>query len=423
VNVRELGALLAEMADEHGVPGAALGISQDGQVSVVHTGVADLTSAEPVTAETPFGVGSITKPVTATVILRLTQDGYLVIDHPVAEVVPELLDSPWAREATIRDLLANRSGIPLRNAWEFELTDDSRDALTRCATRIGAEPPTSRFWSYSNMGWALLGRVIEAVTGLSWEEATQRYVLDPIGMEQTTVALTGQAEKRATGHQITPDGPQPVPAWTPRVYCSAGSTLLCTVPDLLRFAAVHLEDPSLAVMRESHADISISGWLDGWGLGWGQFNWVGGPVWGWDGVLPGERMVLRLLPDHKAAMVLATNGSTGRALYRSVFPPLMEELGVAFPSPKVEAQAGADGDLSRFAGEFAWIDRRCLVTASDEDLVIDVDDQQLTASPMGNGVFLVNPENPDNPTVTFGDFDAAGRPNVIYLTLWGMPRV
>lgn len=421
VHSEELVSMLTETAHRHSIPGAVLGILRDRQVTVVHTGVADVASGEPMTAETRFGVGSITKSITATVILRLAGEGYLSIDDHLAEYLPELRGNGWARNTTIRELLANRSRIPLRAAWEFDLEGDDKQVLSRCAAMINGDRPTGAFWSYSNMGWVVLGRVIENLTGLTWEDATKRHLLDPLEMRQTTFALAPVAESRATGHEITRDGPQPVPAWSPRAYCSAGTSLLSTATDLLQFAAVHLEDPNLSIMRETHAEIPIHGWLDGWCLGWARFDWDGGPVWGWDGVLPGQRMVLRLLPKLNTAVVLGANGSTGRAMYRSLFQPIMKELGVTVPPLRLQPRPGADGDLSRFVGEYVWPDRRCRVTTADEALVIEVDDRRVMASPTGNGIFLVDPHNPDNPTVTFDGFDAAGRPHVIYLMLWGMP--
>ncbi|HEX6146473.1 MAG TPA: serine hydrolase domain-containing protein [Acidimicrobiia bacterium] len=417
-----LTSLLAEMADRHSVPGGVLGILREKQVTVVHTGVADVASGEPITPGTRFGVGSITKPITATVILRLAAEGYLTIDDPLAEHVPELRESEWARTATIRDLLANRSRIPLRTAWEFDLEGDDRDVLARCVAQIGTDRPTGAFWSYSNLGWVVLGRLIENLTGLAWEDAIQRHVLDPFAMDQTTFALAPVAESRATGHEVTPNGPQPVPFWSARSYCSAGTSVLSTATDLLRFAATHLDDPYLATMRETHADISIHGWLDGWCLGWARFDWDGEPVWGWDGVLPGQRMVLRILPAHKTAVILATNGSTGRAMCRSLLQPLMEELGITVPALRLQPKPGASVDLARFAGEYMWPDRRCRVTATDDSLAIEVDDRRVTAAPTGDGIFLIDPDNPDNPTVTFGGFDTAGQPQIIYVMLWGMPR-
>ena len=91
----------------------------------------------------------------------------------------------------------------------------------------------------------------------------------------------------------------------------------------------------------------------------------------WDGVVAGERSFLRILPDHRAAVALLTNGSTGRSAYRSLFAELMESwFGIQTPL-RLDPTPGAAGDLSRFAGVYAWPDRRVVVAAAGERLRID----------------------------------------------------
>ena len=91
---------------------------------------------------------------------------------------------------------------------------------------------------------------------------------------------------------------------------------------------------------------------------------------------------------------------------------------------RLEAAAGSAGDLSRFAGVYAWPDRKVEVTATaGSSLLIKTESVEIEALPLDEGVFLVDPVNPDDPTVTFGAFDASGRPRVLYLMLWGLPRL
>ena len=179
--------------------------------------------------------------------------------------------------------------------------------------------PAGTFWSYTNVGWCLLGRVIETVTDTSWEDAMRRHFADA-GMRDTTFATGADTRRRASGHEVTAEGPVPVEPLAARAYGPAGANAVSTVTDLLRFAALHLEDPTLAPLRDVHAEVPIYGWLDSWCLGWARFDWAGGPVWGWDGLINGERSVLRILPEQQAAVVLMTNASTGRAMYRSSSP-------------------------------------------------------------------------------------------------------
>jgi hypothetical protein len=208
-----------------------------------------------------------------------------------------------------------------------------------------------------------------------------------------------------------------------RAYGPAGSSAVSTVADLLRFAALQLADPSLARLRTVHAEVAISGWFDSWCLGLAHFDWAGCPVWGWDGVISGERSVLRILPDRQAAVVLLTNGSTGRAMYRSLFADLMASaFQVDIPPLSLQASPGAGGDLSRFQGSYAWPDRRVEVTAAGSGLHIVSEDASVDALALDDRTFLIDPLDPDNPTVTFGAFDPNGRPRVLYLMLWALPR-
>jgi CubicO group peptidase (beta-lactamase class C family) len=384
-------------------------------------------TGEPVTPGTRFSAGSLTKSMVATVVAGLAEAGRLSLDDPVAAHVPELRTSGWAGRASVRDLLANRSGLALRAGLEFGFAgrkDQDDGALSRLVADAAAGGPAGGFWSYTNVGWCVLGRVIETAAGAVWEDAMRRQLFDRAGMSGTAFVTGGASERRATGHEITADGPVPVVPLTARAYGPAGTSAVTTVTDLLRFAALHLQDPPLAWLRAVHAEVPIYGWLDAWCLGWARFDWNGGPVWGWDGLVNGERSVLRLVPGHQAAVVLMTNSSTGRAMYRSLFAEVMASLsGISVPPLRLDAAPGAAGDLSRFAGVYAWPDRQVDVTATADGLLISSEDSQTEALPLDERTFLVAPADPDNPTVTFGAFDPAGRPQVLYDMLWGLPRV
>jgi CubicO group peptidase (beta-lactamase class C family) len=409
------------------VPGAAIGILREGAATAACHGVADVTTGEPVTSGTRFSAGSLTKSMVATVIAGLAAAGRLSLDDPVAAHVPELRASAWAGRATLRSLLANRSGLPLRAGLEFGFADrmgQDDGALARLVADAASAGPAGDFWSYSNLGWCVLGRVIETAAGAGWEEAMQRHLFDRAGMSGAAFVTGGAPERRATGHEVTADGPVPVEPLTVRAYGPAGTTAVTTVTDLLRFAAWHLRDPSLDSLRAVHATVPIRGWLDSWCLGWARFDWDGGQVWGWDGLINGERSVLRIVPGQQAAVVLMTNSSTGRAMYRSLFSELMPSIcGIGVPPLRLDTEAGAAGGLSRFAGVYAWPDRRVEVTATANGLLINSEGGSAEAFPLDERAFVTDPADPDNPTVTFGAFDAAGRPWVLYDMLWGLPRL
>jgi len=426
VNERDLTALLGQHASRHAVPGAALGVLRDGVATTAYYGVADVTTGEPVTWETSFSVGSLTKSMVATVIAQFDGQGRLSLDDPVAAHVPELRRGGWAERATLRDLLANRSGLPLRDGLEFGFasrTDGDDGALSRLVADVPSDVPATDVWSYTNVGWCVLGRVIETATGAAWKDAMRRW-LATAGLRETTLAPDAGLKRRASGHEVAAEGPVPVEPLVVAAYGPAGTSVVSTVADLLRFAALHLEDPSLAAMRAVHAEVSIYGWFDAWGLGWAWFDWPGGQVWGWDSVVNGERAMLRLVPEQRAAVVLMTNSGTGRALYRSLFADLMDSsFGISVPPLRLDAAPGSAGDLSRFAGTYAWPDQQVHVRATARGLVIKDEDNETVALPIDERTFLVDAVDPDTPTVTFGAFDASGLPGVLYSMLWGLPRI
>jgi CubicO group peptidase (beta-lactamase class C family) len=404
----ELTSLLHEHAARHGVPGAALCISRAGNTTTAVYGVVDTRTGARVTDDTRFAIGSLGKSMVATAFALLAADGRLRLDDMAVMHVPELRGASWAERATIRDLLANRSRLPLLDRHEFEPSADEDDGvLSRFAAGVSSGERTGSFWSYSNAGWCLLGRALEIVTGVIWEEAMRSEVIGPLGLEQTTFANSPVTEPRATGHRRS----TPVRRWSPRSLGPAGSTLLSTATDLARFAEAHLTEPALAELRESHAEVAIHSWLDAWCLGWARFDWKDGPVWGWDGLVPGQRAILRLVPDTGTAVALLTNGDNGRAVYRSLFAELM-----TLPPSHLRQSPGSAGDLARFVGEYAWPDRHWTASIDGDGLLLEGDGRRIEAQPLDDRTFLVDASDPDNPTVTIDE-------DVLYVMLWGLPRV
>lgn len=109
---------------------------------------------------------------------------------------------------------------------------------------------------------------------------------------------------------------------------------------------------------------------------------------------------------------------TGRAMYRSLFADLMQSsFEISVPPLRLDAEPHVAGDLTRFAGVYAWPDRCVEVTAADTCLLIGSENGETEALQLDERTFIVDPMDPDNPTVTFGAFDAAGRPRVLYVML------
>jgi len=228
----------------------------------------------------------------------------------------------------------------------------------------------------------------------------------------------------ATGHDVGGAEPEPVARIAPCAYTPAGATATSTIEDLLGFAELQLVSSELAALRVLHAPVSIPGWLDGWCLGWAVYAWEGGTAWGWEGLVPGERAALRLIPEQRTAVALLTNASNGRALLATLLTDLVPRVSSLHPTPLgLRPREGDAGDLSRFAGRYAWPDHEVVASVEDRALRIHSPQDVATALPLDDRTFVVDAADPDTPTVTFGDFGEDGRPGVLYDMIWGLPRV
>jgi CubicO group peptidase (beta-lactamase class C family) len=197
--------------DAH-IPGMIYGIVDNGRLVHVGTfGIQDTDSARPVTADTLFRVASMTKAFTALTILKLRDDGRLRLDAPAAEFVPELRtwkyptdDSPPIR---VRDLLNHAAGFVTDDPWGDRQTPLPEGEFTRLL-REGVpftSVPGMRY-EYSNLGYAILGRIITNVSKQPYAATITRTLLQPLGMNASGfVADEAPRERRALGYRWEDD--------------------------------------------------------------------------------------------------------------------------------------------------------------------------------------------------------------------------
>ena len=333
--------LFAEALGELGAPGLAYGVALDGEL--VHSGgcgVRELESGAAPDADTAFRICSMTKSFVAMVVLSLREEGRLDIDAPLAELAADLgalaQAGPDAPDVTVRQLLTMDAGLPQDDPWADRLMADdnarvSAELFARGATRSRA-PGTA--FEYSNYGWAVLGRVIEAVTGQRHQDVVRERVLGPLGLRSTVWSAAELAPQRvATGYRPAGDGFTPEVPLADGGYFSALGGLYSSVRDLARWSGVFLgaEPPrdaaedapvSRAVLREmSRARSAFAPGVE-WpslaeppgviagGYGYGLMIWherdgqrhVGHP-----GGLPGFGSLMRWVPDLGLSVIVLAN--------------------------------------------------------------------------------------------------------------------
>lgn len=220
-----------------GFSGSALVARGDSVLLSGGWGLADRESGRPWTATTPSTIGSITKPFTAAAIVTLLEAGRLSLD----DSLPRFFDAvpPDKASVTVRELLTHSAGFPGAIGRDFEPIE--RDAFVRRALATPLLFPPGRAYEYSNVGYSLLGAIVEVVTGEGYEAYLRRAVLEPAGMARSGYRLPDSiAAEAAVGYQggerwgtilerpWAPDGP----GW----HLRANGGLHASVVDLWRFA-------------------------------------------------------------------------------------------------------------------------------------------------------------------------------------------
>ena len=186
---------LIETTYPAGKPGAAVIVTEGGKVVYVGgSGMADMDKGLPITAETVFRLGSITKQFSAAVILQLVAEGKLSLDDPLSKFVPGYPE-PGGR-ATVRQLLNHTSGIQSYTGIPGWMAGDKVAKPYTTAELIAefrdqpAEFQPAEKWNYNNSGYVLVGAVIEAVTGKPWHQTIVERIAKPLGL--TTIRMAAR---------------------------------------------------------------------------------------------------------------------------------------------------------------------------------------------------------------------------------------
>jgi dipeptidyl aminopeptidase/acylaminoacyl peptidase/CubicO group peptidase (beta-lactamase class C family) len=366
---------LARLAERHNVPGAQLGIlrlgtgeSDDELVEAVH-GVLHVRTGAPAATDSLFQIGSITKVWTATVVMALVDEGKLDLATPVVDVLPELrlADPDITKSVTVRHLLNHTSGIDGDVFTDTGRGDDCLERYVEVLGEAGQNHPVGATWSYCNSGYALLGRVIEKVTGGTWDQAMRDRLFTPLGLAHT-VTLPEEALlfAAAVGHDEHDGELVPAAAWgLPRSIGPAG-LVTSTVADVLAFARLHLlggvaadgtrvlSAESAAAMAAHQVDLPDKLILgDSWGLGWIRFGWDGHRLFGHDGNTLGQAAFLRVLPEQGLAVALLTNGGHTRDLYEDLYREIFAEVAdVAMPRPFAPPEEPVEVDVTPYVGVY-----------------------------------------------------------------------
>lgn len=286
-------AAMQTFIDQQEVAGVVtLVATKDKVLHLSATGQADLAAKQPMQTDSLFWIASMTKPVTATAVMMMQEEGKLSIDDPVAKYLPELagLKTPGGQPAkiTLRHLLTHTSGMPEATPAQYKTAKTLADVIPFYASQPLKFEPGSK-WQYCQSGINSLGRIVEIVSGQSFSDFLQQRLFGPLGMKDTAFYLTPeQAARLAKSYARTNNAlvEMPIaflngfPPTERNRYPAPNGGLFSTAADYGRFCQMllnqgtldgkhYLKAESVKQMSTIHTGELKTGFTDGngWGLG------------------------------------------------------------------------------------------------------------------------------------------------------------
>ncbi|MFF3689357.1 serine hydrolase domain-containing protein [Streptomyces sp. NPDC002187] len=293
-------------------PSLVAAVQRDGHL--VWTGARTSVDGHAPDADTQYRIGSITKTFTAVLVMRLRDEGLLDLGDPLEKHLP----GTGVGEATIVQLLGHSAGLSAESPapWWERTPGSTRPDLADVLGEKARMHPAGRRHHYSNPGYALLGSLVEAVRGASWEEVLQREILEPLALNRTSMQ---PRMPHAGGWAVHPwaDVMLPEPAEDLGLMAPAGQ-LWSTAGDLCRFAAFLadgddrvLSAESLSEMRTPSVPPENGEWESLYGLGLQIVRRDGRTLVGHGGSLPGFLAGLWVSLDDGVAAVALANATSG----------------------------------------------------------------------------------------------------------------
>ncbi len=463
-SLEELQKAIKTELDKHHLPGAGVALVSRGELLWCGGfGNAEIASKKPITCDTEFRVGSISKSFVALALLKLQEEGKINLEARLHDVAPEIsVQNSWESTHPVRivNLLEHTAGFDDTEAAEVYNVRDPYDyPLLEVFKRfqepqIARWPPDTRM-SYSNPGYGVAGHLIEKITGEPFDKYIRDTFLQPLGMTNTDYRFT-DANKAllAAGY----DGKAPIPVGYPYIYLRPAGDLKASPGELVKLVQfllrrgmagqTRLLAPESILRMETPRTTSAS--RHGLRLGYGLANYTevsGGVVThGHDGGIDGFISSYRYMPEQDWGYVVLLNSTDSGEALENINRLAIEFLSKDYPKPYKPVTALAPAELQSLAGFYAQRAPRSQMLAFLDDLAggirIRAIGGQLTHSsmfgkpepmlPAGKNLFRADKE-PEGTTLFFADdaghmaFSSTGDYGVSYAVrispLWPYTRV
>lgn len=311
-------AKIRELVVSAGVPSITLAVAKRGRIVWEEGfGYADVERRTPTTGTTLYSMASVSKPIAATGVMKLVEQGKIDLDRPANDYLGTARITGLAGDAagaTVRRLLSHTSGLPLHYRFFYEGGAVKRPTMDVAISRyaIAVYPPAA-VYNYSNLGFGVLEEIVARVSGRSFEDFMRDEVFRPLGMTTTTIG-TGAGFMNAAVRYNAARKPIAFYDFDHR----AASAVYTSARELVRFGMFHLKS-RLRDQRPVLADRTIDAMQRvatpgdtsaGYGLGWGIGTEQGHRVVSHTGGMPGVSTTLKLYPEHGVVIAVLANAGT-----------------------------------------------------------------------------------------------------------------
>jgi CubicO group peptidase (beta-lactamase class C family) len=323
------------------IPGVSLAIVEGDQIVHLRGFGRARPGGEAPTPKTPFFVGSLTKSITALAVMQLVEAGKVELNAPVQRYLPwfHVADPEASARMTVHHLLNQTSSLPLLASelllGDFDDRPDATERQVRALSTLKITRPVGSKCEYSNLNYNILGLIVEAASGESYETYVQNHIFSPLEMSHSYLSkAAAQQNGLAVGYRHWFSLPFPAPDMpVARGSLPAGLLISCA-EDMAHYLIAHLNGGrygeaqilSGAGIDELHrgaVEFIMFGVLGGWyGMGWFDIDLGQTKTYSHGGNLPDFSAFAALLPEHKRGVVLLLNADPYG------LPPIMEEVGM-----------------------------------------------------------------------------------------------
>ncbi len=327
------------------IPGVAIGIYHKAETFAAGFGVTSIEHPLPVTADTLFQTGSISKTFTGTLMMMLVERGKVDLDAPVRKYIKDfkVKEEAVSKKVTVRQLLTHMGGWVGDYFNDFGDGDDALDKMVKDIARMPQVQPLGTIWSYNNTGFNVASRIIEIVTRKPYEQAMQEMLFDPLGLELTffypsDILFT---HRFVVGHYIEKKKPKVARPWAIGRAGNGVGGVVSTVRDLLKYARFHMSDgkkhvisgKNLKAMRVPQVDAGGRGLM---GITWFIRNVGNITAYSHGGATHGQQAYFFFIPDEDFACAILTNSDDGGIINAGVFSKVLDlyfNTKATFPKP------------------------------------------------------------------------------------------